>query len=122
MVIVPVIVALYANYKSVYIAMIAAALCIVARVSIFIFEIVTWRKTIYCKKFIKKYTEALWQLNFDRYSYIIRRQPFLDGDPDEYWRLLEYEGRWLRMREQSLEEKETELEKKKSGYRSRQRN
>jgi len=84
MVIAPIIVALYANYNSVHIAMIAATLCIVAGVSILLFEVVAWWKVLYCEKAIKKYTEALWQKNFERYSDIIEHRPLLDDNLDEY--------------------------------------
>ena len=119
MVIAPVVVALYANYKSVHIAMIAAALCVVARFSILLFEVVAWWKVIYCEKTIKKYTEALWQENFGRYSNIIERGSLLDDSLDRCWQDLadrmsslrerEY---WIDSKERGLKEREKQLHKR----------
>lgn len=118
MVIAPVVVALYANYRSVHIAMIAAALCIVTGISILLFDVLAGTKIIYCEKTIKKYTEALWQKNFERYSNIIQNERLLDDGLDNYrqylsevrYSLWEREN-WLDAKERSLREKEKQLQK-----------
>lgn len=99
MIIAPIVVALYANYKSVHIAMIAATLCVVAGISILIFEVLAFGKVIYCEKTIKKYTEALWQKNFGRYSNIIEQDRLADDKLDDY---RQYLTNWIR----SLRERE----------------
>lgn len=117
MVIAPVVVALYANYNSEHIAMIAAALCVVAGVSILLFEVVALRKEIYYEKTIEKYTEVLWQKNFERYSNIIEHRPLLDDSLDEYrqeladrWRSLWEREHWMDAKERVLKEREKRLQ------------
>ena len=102
MVIAPVVVALYANYTSEHIAIIAAAMCAVAWASILIFEVVALWKVIYCEIAIKKHTEELWRKNFECYSNIIEHRPFLDDRLDRYgqelydrWRTLQEKEHWL---------------------------
>lgn len=117
MVIAPIVVALYANYNSEHIALIAAALCIVAGVSVLLFEVVAGWKIIYCEKTIKKYTEALWQKNFERYSDIIEHRSLLDDSLDGYrqdladkWRDLWERERWMDSKERILREREKHLQ------------
>lgn len=120
MVIAPVMVALYANYKSVHIAMIAAALCIVAGISILFFEVMAWEKVIYCEKTIKMYTDALWRKNFERYSNIIEHNSLIDDNLSDYrqhlsnisYSLWERE-RWLDAKERRLREKEKQMQEQK---------
>lgn len=117
MVIAPVIVALYANYRSVHVAMIAAALCIVAGISVLFFEGVAWWKIIYCEKTIKKHTEALWKKNFERYSIIIEQGSLIDDSLDGYWKELADRAEelwqrewWMDAKERSLREQEKRLQ------------
>lgn len=118
MVITPVVVALYSKYKSEHIAIIAAALCIVTGISILLFEVVAGWKVIYCEKTIKKYTEALWQRNFERYSNMMQHKALVDFDLDVYKQhlinvrdSLWAREQWLDEREKNLREKEKQLRK-----------
>lgn len=119
MVIAPVVVALYANYKSVHIAMVAAALCVVTGISILLFEFLALWKVIYCEKTIKRYTEALWRKNFERYSVIIEHGSLLDDSLDRYrqdladeWKSLWERELWMDAKERHLNELEKQLQKR----------
>lgn len=109
MIISPIIVALYANYSSIQIAMIAAALCSVTALSIFTFEIMAVRKVIYCEKAIKKYTELLWEVNSSSYTHMMQATCVFEENTRGYRDYLSQLRRQLWEREDELDAKEKEL-------------
>lgn len=109
MVLAPVVVALYAKYVSQSIAVVSATVCFVIVVLILFFDMAALGKAIQCEKAIHKYTNALWEKNFSRYSRLLD-----DYNLDAYRFHLRRVEEHLNKTEKLLDERERYLDEREA--------